>query len=140
MATTEKTNSYALNGFRGTGRRKCAVARVRLMKGNGAVLINGRDMTTHLGNRTLLHVSVLQPLVATSLEGQYNVIARTHGGGCRGQAEAIRLGVARALAEMNPDYARLMRMEGFLTRDARVKERKKYGHHGARKKPQFSKR
>lgn len=137
MATA---NNYALKGNRGTGRRKCAVARVRLMKGNGAVLINGKSMHTYLGNRELLHVSVLQPLVAAGIDGQFNIVARAHGGGQRGQAEAIRLGVARALAEMNPDYARLMRLEGFLTRDARVKERKKYGRHKARKKPQFSKR
>lgn len=132
--------AYKMNGIRGTGRRKCAVARVRLLPGNGTVLINGKSMTEHLGNRAALHVPVTQPLVVAGVADRYNLIIRTQGGGVAGQAIAIRLGVARALAELNPDYARLMRLEGFLTRDARVKERKKYGLHKARKRPQFSKR
>jgi small subunit ribosomal protein S9 len=87
-----------------------------------------------------LHVSVKQALVSAGVESQYTVLCKVEGGGKVGQSQAIRLGVARALAELNPDYARLMRVEGFLTRDARVKERKKYGLHKARKKPQYSKR
>jgi small subunit ribosomal protein S9 len=132
--------SYPQRGQRGTGRRKCAIARVRLLPGKGHIMINGLPMEDYLGNRSLLHVNVKQALVAAGVEGQYNVLCKVHGGGKVGQAQAIRLGVARALAEVNTDYARLMRSEGFLTRDARVKERKKYGLHKARKRPQFSKR
>jgi small subunit ribosomal protein S9 len=139
MATTTPT-AYPLNGTRATGRRKCAVVRIRLMKGNGAVLVNGKSMLAYFGNREALHVTILQPLVAAGELNNFNVVVRAHGGGLRGQADAIRLGVARALAILNPDYARLMRLEGFLTRDPRVKERKKYGLHGARKRPQYSKR
>jgi small subunit ribosomal protein S9 len=133
--------SYPQRGQRGTGRRKCAIARVRLMpKGKGRVMINGQSTEQYLGNRVSLHVYVKQALVAAGVEDQYDLLCKVHGGGKVGQAQAIRLGVARALAEANPDYARLMRIEGFLTRDARVKERKKYGLHKARKRPQFSKR
>lgn len=139
MATSKKA-AYPQKGKRGTGRRKCAVARVRLMSGNGTVIINGKSLTEYLGNRALLHVAVHQPLVAAGVDGKFNVIAKAHGGGPRGQAEAVRMGLARALAELNPDYARIMRLEGFLTRDARIKESKKYGRHKARKRPQFSKR
>jgi small subunit ribosomal protein S9 len=132
--------SYPQVGQRGTGRRKSAVARVRLLPGTGTILINGKRVEEYLGNRASLHVSVKQALVSAGVESQYNVLCKVEGGGKVGQSQAIRLGVARALAELNPDYARLMRVEGFLTRDARVKERKKYGLHKARKKPQYSKR
>jgi small subunit ribosomal protein S9 len=132
--------SYPQVGQRGTGRRKSAIARVRLLPGTGTILINGQSVEQYLGSRVSLHVSVKQALVAAGVEGQYNVLCKVEGGGKVGQSQAIRLGVARALAEINPDYGRLMRAEGFLTRDARVKERKKYGLHKARKKPQYSKR
>ncbi|XVJ51496.1 MAG: 30S ribosomal protein S9 [Vampirovibrio sp.] len=132
--------SYPQVGQRGTGRRKSAIARVRLLPGSGTILINGKSVEEYLGNRVALHVSVKQALVVAGVESQYTVLCKVEGGGKVGQSQAIRLGVARALAELNPDYARLMRVEGFLTRDARVKERKKYGLHKARKKPQFSKR
>ncbi|MCE2929998.1 MAG: 30S ribosomal protein S9 [Vampirovibrionales bacterium] len=132
--------SYPQVGQRGTGRRKSAIARVRLLPGTGTILINGKSVEEYLGNRTSLHVSVKQALVSAGVESQYTVLCKVEGGGKVGQSQAIRLGVARALAELNPDYARLMRVEGFLTRDARVKERKKYGLHKARKKPQYSKR
>jgi small subunit ribosomal protein S9 len=122
--------SYPQVGQRGTGRRKSAIARVRLLPGTGTILINGKSVEEYLGNRASLH----------GVESQYTVLCKVEGGGKVGQSQAIRLGVARALAELNPDYARLMRVEGFLTRDARVKERKKYGLHKARKKPQYSKR
>jgi small subunit ribosomal protein S9 len=139
-ATATKSLAYPQRGTRGTGRRKCAIARVRLLPGAGEVLINGQTPEEYLGNRALLHVVVKQALVAAGVQDQYKVLTKVEGGGKAGQAYAIRLGVARALAEINPDFARLMRLEGFLTRDARVKERKKYGLHGARKRPQFSKR
>ena len=132
--------SYPQVGQRGTGRRKSAIARVRLLPGTGTILINGKSVEEYLGNRASLHVSVKQALVSAGVESQYTVLCKVVGGGKVGQSQAIRLGVARALAELNPDYARLMRVEGFLTRDARVKERKKYGLHKARKKPQYSKR
>ena len=132
--------SYPQVGQRGTGRRKSAIARVRLLPGTGTILINGKSVEEYLGNRTSLHVSVKQALVSAGVESQYTVLCKVEGGGKVGQSQAIRLGVARALAELNPDYARLMRVVGFLTRDARVKERKKYGLHKARKKPQYSKR
>jgi small subunit ribosomal protein S9 len=132
--------AYPQNGTRGTGRRKEAIARVRLVPGNGTVLINGKPMEAHLGHRAALHVPVMQPLVAAGVQDRYNVICRTVGGGISGQAYAIQLGVARALASLNPEYHHIMRLEGFLTRDARVKERKKYGRKRARKRFQFSKR
>jgi small subunit ribosomal protein S9 len=134
------TQAYPQVGVRGTGRRKEAVARVRLLPGSGKVLINGKTMELYLGNRKLLHVSVVQPLVAAGVLDRYNVLVRAHGGGLVGQADAIRLGVARALAEISTDNALTMRAEGFLTRDARVKESKKYGRKKARKRFQFSKR
>ena len=134
------TSSYPKIGVRGTGRRKQAIARVRLLPGKGDVVVNGRTLEEHFGHRVAYHLPALQPLKLANVEGNYKVLAKVEGGGLTGQAEAIRLGVARALAEINPDYAKLMRLEGFLTRDSRVKERKKYGLHKARKRPQFSKR
>jgi small subunit ribosomal protein S9 len=138
MASTSL--SYPQRGQRGTGRRKCAVARVRLLPGKGVVLVNGKSLDQYFGNRAALHLPVWQPLKAAQVEKQFNILVRVHGGGVAGQSIAIRLGVARALAELNTDYHRLMRLEGYLTRDPRVKERKKYGLHKARKRPQFSKR
>jgi small subunit ribosomal protein S9 len=132
--------AYPKVGVRGTGRRKEAIARVRLVPGKGDIVVNGRTVEEHFGNRAAYHFPVRQALLAAQVEGQYTVLAKVEGGGLSGQAYAIRLGVARALAEINVDYAKLMRLEGFLTRDARVKERKKYGLHKARKRPQFSKR
>ncbi|MBY0450171.1 MAG: 30S ribosomal protein S9 [Cyanobacteria bacterium] len=132
--------AYAKNGVRGTGRRKEAIARVRLKPGTGTVLINGEPMSTYLGNRKALEVPVLQPLVAAGVQEKYDVLVNANGGGKAGQAGAIRLGIARALGEINPEYARLMREEGFVTRDPRAKERKKYGQKKARKRFQYSKR
>lgn len=132
--------TYPKVGTRGTGRRKEAVVRVRLVPGNGQVIINGQSMEQYLGNRPALHVPVKQPLVAAGVETRYNVLVNATGGGKAGQAIAIRLGVARALASMSEDQHAAMRKEGFLTRDARVKERKKYGRKKARKRFQFSKR
>jgi len=132
--------TYPKIGTRGTGRRKEAVVRVRLVPGNGTVIINGQSMGVYLGERPALHIVAKQPLLAAGVEDRFNVLCNAGGGGKVGQAYAIRLGVARALAEINPDYEATMRKEGFLTRDARVKERKKYGRKKARKRFQFSKR
>jgi small subunit ribosomal protein S9 len=135
-----KAATYPQVGTRGTGRRKEAIARVRLVPGSGKVMINGRHMDEYLQFRKALQVVVLQPLVAAEASERYNVLVRTNGGGLVGQADAIQLGVARALASMNKDLHTTMRGEGLLTRDPRVKERKKYGRKKARKRFQFSKR
>lgn len=131
--------AYPQVGTRGTGRRKEAIARVRLVPGTGVVIVNGKPMDVYFG-RKALHVPVMQPLVAAGVETRYNVLVKANGGGLTGQAESIRLGIARALSVINKDQAGLMRDEGFLTRDPRVKERKKYGRKKARKRFQFSKR
>jgi len=131
---------YPKVGTRGTGRRKEAIVRVRLVPGNGQVIINGKSMELYLGNRKALHIPVKQPLVAAGVEERFNVLVSATGGGIVGQAVAIRMGVARALSAINPDYEVAMRKEGFLTRDSRIKERKKYGRKKARKRFQFSKR
>lgn len=125
--------------YYGTGRRKKSIARVRLVPGTGKVLINKSDLDTYFGLETL-KVIVKQPLVLTDTEGKFDVVCRVHGGGYTGQAGAIRLGVARALLEVDEEYRPSLKSAGFLTRDARVKERKKYGLKKARKAPQFSKR
>lgn len=132
--------TYPKVGTRGTGRRKEAVVRVRLVPGNGTVLINGQSLDLYLGNRPALHVPVKQPLVAAGVLDRYNVLVNATGGGKVGQAQAMRMGVARALCDISPEYETIMRKEGFLTRDPRVKERKKYGRKKARKRFQFSKR
>lgn len=136
----KKGTTYPKVGVRGTGRRKEAVACVRLLPGNGTVLINGRTVEDYFGNRPSLLVPIYQALVAANVQDRFNVLAKVEGGGLTGQSQAIRMGVARALAETNTEYSKLMRLEGFLTRDARVKERKKYGRKRARKRFQFSKR
>ncbi len=132
--------AYPKVGTRGTGRRKEAIVRVRLIPGNGQVIINGKSMEQYLGNRKALHIPVKQPLVAAGVEDRYNVLVNATGGGIVGQSIAIRMGVARALKAINKEHEVVMRKEGFLTRDARVKERKKYGLKKARKASQFSKR
>ena len=136
----EAKQQYPQNGVRGTGRRKEAVARVRIKPGTGRIMINGQELSAYLDNRKALEVPVIQPLTAVGVEEQYDVICRVEGGGKAGQADAIKMGLARALALTNPDYEKILRAEGFLTRDARVKERKKYGLKKARKASQFSKR
>lgn len=132
--------AYPKVGTRGTGRRKEAIVRVRLVPGNGQVLINGKTMEIYLGARKALHVPVKQALVAAGVEDRYNILVNATGGGIVGQAQAIRMGVARALSDISPEYEAVMRKEGFMTRDARVKESKKYGRKKARKRFQFSKR
>ena len=127
------------NANYGTGRRKCAIARVWVTPGDGQIEINGRPATEYLG-RPVLDILVNSPFVNLGLEGKYNVKASTKGGGISGQAGAIRLGVSRALVDMDEDLRSGLRAEGFLTRDARVKERKKYGRKKARRGFQFVKR
>ncbi|MFZ7104446.1 MAG: 30S ribosomal protein S9 [Peptococcaceae bacterium] len=125
--------------YNGTGRRKTSVARVRLVPGNGDVTINDRTLAEYFGKKTLEMIS-RQALVLTDTEGRFNVIAKVHGGGSTGQAGAIRLGIARALLKAEPSLRPALKRAGFLTRDPRMKERKKYGLKGARRAPQFSKR
>ena len=125
--------------FYGTGRRKSSIARVRLVEGTGAITINGKNIDEYLGTDTL-KVIVRQPLTATNTIDKYDVICKVQGGGFTGQAGAIRLGISRALLEANSEYRPTLKSAGFLTRDSRKKERKKYGLKKARKAPQFSKR
>ena len=125
--------------FYGTGRRKKSVARVRLYPGTGVVTINGRDIDDYFALETL-HLIVNQPFGVTSNEGKFDVVANVKGGGLSGQAGAIRHGVARALLSADETYKPLLKKAGFLTRDPRMKERKKYGLKAARRAPQFSKR
>ena len=125
--------------FYGTGRRKSSIARVYLVPGNGTITINKRSIDEFFGLETL-KVVVRQPLVATETLDKYDVIVNVHGGGYTGQAGAIRHGVARALLQADNDYRPVLKAAGFLTRDPRMKERKKYGLKAARRAPQFSKR
>ena len=125
--------------FYGTGRRKSSVARVRLVEGSGKITINGKDIDEFFGLETL-KVIVRQPLTVTNTSSKYDVICTVKGGGFTGQAGAIRHGIARALNEANSEYRPALKQNGFLTRDPRMKERKKYGLKKARKAPQFSKR
>ena len=124
----------------GTGRRKSSVARVHLFpNGTGSITINGRDIEDYFGLETLKLI-VRQPLVTTSTVGKVDSVATVSGGGVTGQAGAMRHGIARALLLMNEEFRPALKAAGFLTRDPRMKERKKYGLHAARRAPQFSKR
>ena len=126
--------------FYGTGRRKSSVARVRVYEnGTGSITINGRDINDYFGLDTLKLV-VNQPLVTTAMVGKVDIVVTVCGGGVSGQAGAIRHGISRALILLNPEFRAALKAAGFLTRDPRMKERKKYGLKGARRAPQFSKR
>ena len=126
--------------YYGTGRRKSSVARVRVYEnGTGSIIINGREIDNYFGLDTLKLI-VNQPLVTTDLQGKVDVVVTVAGGGVSGQAGAIRHGISRALLELNPEYRPTLKAAGFLTRDPRMKERKKYGLKAARRAPQFSKR
>ena len=127
------------NVFYGTGRRKKSIARVRLVEGTGVVTVNGKSIDEYFGTEVLKTI-VRQPLTATNTAAKYDVIAKVVGGGFTGQAGAIRHGIARALNEANAEYRPALKSNGFLTRDPRMKERKKYGLKKARRAPQFSKR
>ena len=134
MYTSKKPYMY------GTGRRKSSVARVHLFEGgNGTITINGRDIDEYFGLETLKMV-VRQPLEATGTVGKVDISATVSGGGVSGQAGALRHGIARALLSVDPTYRTILKQAGFLTRDPRMKERKKYGLKAARRAPQFSKR
>lgn len=124
----------------GTGRRKSSIARVRLVPGTGDVKVNGRPGLDYF-NRIPDYLSAVKaPLETLGLEAEYDVLVNAHGGGLTGQADAVKLGVARALCELDPQNRQPLKAEGYLTRDPRAKERKKYGLHKARKAPQYSKR
>ena len=125
--------------FYGTGRRKNSVARVRVYTGTGKITINGRDIDDYFGLETLKMV-VRQPLNATDTLGKVDIVATVEGGGVSGQAGALRHGISRALLLVNPEFRPILKKAGFLTRDPRMKERKKYGLKAARRAPQFSKR
>ena len=128
------------NYYYGTGRRKSSVARVRVYEnGTGSIIINGREIDNYFGLDTLKLI-VNQPLVSTDLVGKVDVVVTVCGGGVSGQAGAIRHGISRALVVLNPEYRASLKAAGFLTRDPRMKERKKYGLKAARRAPQFSKR
>ncbi|MBQ7299846.1 MAG: 30S ribosomal protein S9 [Clostridia bacterium] len=125
--------------FYGTGRRKKSTARVRIMPGTGVITINGRDIDDYFGLETMKLI-VNQPFGVTATEGKFDIIANVRGGGFSGQAGAIRHGVAKALLQADETFRPALKKAGFLTRDPRMKERKKYGLKAARRAPQFSKR
>ncbi|MBM7606462.1 30S ribosomal protein S9 [Metabacillus litoralis] len=125
--------------YYGTGRRKSSVARVRLVPGEGRIVVNSREIKDYIPSEALIE-DIKQPLNITETTGSYDVLVNVSGGGYAGQAGAIRHGISRALLEADPEYRASLKSAGMLTRDARMKERKKYGLKGARKAPQFSKR
>ncbi|MBO4623230.1 MAG: 30S ribosomal protein S9 [Bacilli bacterium] len=125
--------------YAGTGRRKSATARVRLIPGSGKITVNGRPFTEYVTSAAV-RLDVLQPLTLTATESSYDIIVNVCGGGITGQAGAIRHGITRALLEVNPEYRKVLKPAGLVTRDPRAKERKKYGLKAARRSPQYSKR
>lgn len=135
----QATESNRVN-YAGTGRRKSSVVRVRLVPGSGQLIINGKPGEEYLQFNPAYLTMAKAPLESLGLENEYDVLANARGGGLTGQADAIRLGVARALCQLDPDNRKPLKLEGYLTRDPRSKERKKYGLKKARKAPQFSKR
>ncbi|WP_019502827.1 30S ribosomal protein S9 [Pseudanabaena sp. PCC 6802] len=137
MQATDQSNRAV---YWGTGRRKTAIARVRLVPGSGNVVINGKPGDLYLQFNPDHISGVKAPLETLGLENEYDVLVNAHGGGVTGQADAIKLGVARALCELAPENRKPLKVEGYLTRDPRSKERKKYGLRKARKAPQYSKR
>ena len=125
--------------YTATGKRKESVARVRLVPGSGKITVNDKDFNEYFG-REAVKTSIVEPLKLTGTDSVYDVIADIDGGGTSGQAGALRHGISKALLEINSEYRAILKKEGFLTRDSRIKERKKYGLKKARKRPQFSKR
>ncbi|MDJ1172213.1 30S ribosomal protein S9 [Roseofilum sp. BLCC_M91] len=138
MQATESQKDRAV--YWGTGRRKSSVARVRLVPGQGELKINGKPGDLYLQFNPQYLGAAKAPLETLGLENDYDVLVNVKGGGLTGQADSIRLGVARALCELDPDNRQPLKIEGYLTRDPRAKERKKYGLRKARKAPQYSKR
>lgn len=130
----------ANNEIIATGRRKNSIAIVKLVKGKGRIFVNGKTLAAYIGNRPAVEMMIYRPLVLTENQDKYDVKVKAVGGGVVGQSGAIRHGIARALLKSNEEYKAVLRSEGLLTRDARVKERKKYGRKRARKRFQFSKR
>ncbi|MEM6837728.1 MAG: 30S ribosomal protein S9 [Cyanobacteria bacterium P01_C01_bin.120] len=137
MQATDTTERVV---YWGTGRRKSAIARVRLVPGSGELTINGRPGALHLQGNPAYLATVKAPLETLGLENEYDILVNVRGGGLTGHADAIKMGVARALCELDPENRKPLKVEGYLTRDPRSKERKKYGLKKARKAPQFSKR
>ncbi|MBD2436729.1 30S ribosomal protein S9 [Nostoc sp. FACHB-110] len=138
MVVAEANSGRAV--YWGTGRRKSAVARVRLVPGSGQLTVNGKAGDLYFQfNANYLGV-IKAPLETLGLESEYDILVKAEGGGLTGQADSIRLGVARALCQLDPENRSPLKIEGYLTRDPRAKERKKYGLHKARKAPQYSKR
>lgn len=125
--------------YNATGKRKESIARVRLFPGEGKITVNSRDFKEYFKRESLITI-ILEPFRVTNTENAYDVIADLSGGGISGQAGALRHGISRALLEINQEFRTILKREGFLTRDSRIKERKKYGLKKARKRPQFSKR
>ncbi len=125
--------------YKGLGRRKSSVARVRLVPGTGKITVNERSAKEYFPNSLVIQ-DMEQPLVITKTKNSFDVQVKVNGGGFTGQAGAIRLGIARALMAANPDYKAILKTKKLVTRDARVKERKKFGLYGARRSPQFTKR
>ncbi|MDD3818732.1 MAG: 30S ribosomal protein S9 [Actinomycetota bacterium] len=125
--------------YNATGKRKESIAKVRLFPGEGKITVNSRDFKEYFKRESLITI-ILEPFKVTNTENAYDVIADITGGGISGQAGALRHGISKALLEVNQEYRPILKREGFLTRDSRVKERKKYGLKKARKRPQFSKR
>ena len=134
MSQTNKTLAI------GVGRRKSSIAQIKIIRGNGEFIINGKSGLTYMQENPSFLLTIQAPLDLLGLQKNYTVIAKVSGGGLAGQANAIRLGVARAICSLEESYRSSLRMKGFLTRDARSKERRKYGLKKARKAPQFSKR
>jgi small subunit ribosomal protein S9 len=126
--------------YLGTGRRKASVARVRLVPGEGKITVNGKPGDVYFNHVPAYISSLKAPLETLGLEAEYDLIVKAHGGGLTGQSDAVKLGVARALCQLAPENRQPLKTEGYLTRDPRCKERKKYGLHKARKAPQYSKR
>ncbi|MBW4634296.1 MAG: 30S ribosomal protein S9 [Iphinoe sp. HA4291-MV1] len=138
MQATENNSGRAM--YWGTGRRKSAIARVRLVPGTGQLIVNGKPGDLYFQfNPNYLSVAKA-PLETLGLENEYDILVKAEGGGLTGQSDAVRLGVARALCQLDPENRPPLKTEGYLTRDPRAKERKKYGLHKARKAPQYSKR
>ncbi len=123
-----------------TGRRKCAIAVVKLVKGKGRVFVNGKTLKNYFGNHPSLEMLIFRPLALTDNQENFDVRVRTFGGGIAAQADAVKHGISKALLAYNEEYKTVLRAEGLLTRDSRIKERKKYGRKRARKRFQFSKR
>ncbi|MBW4468733.1 MAG: 30S ribosomal protein S9 [Pegethrix bostrychoides GSE-TBD4-15B] len=137
MQATDKNERVV---YWGTGRRKTSVARVRLVPGDGKLTVNGKPGDLYLQFNAGYLAATKAPLETLGLEAEYDILVNVRGGGLTGQADSIRLGVARALCQLDPDNRKPLKVEGYLTRDPRAKERKKYGLHKARKAPQYSKR